>query len=1050
MPPSTGHSGAPASMYSLGRESGGRESVEPELDLPQQPPAKRRVVLESDVAEASAALLDRVLEMPPDAVWTAEERQKAEAWRDKLRLSLEEAKEREAATAVQLAFDDAVRQNLNYYSDGVRMLFDMGQNAIAAKSKNSLRDLRSRNRRVMFPRPPAFLGRLPLVGAPMAKVITPTTADYRIQLGMAEWPDELVFSLADTTIELGEANVIAAVIPGGTVMKVTNVKFGRSMTERLSDGYRNQRMCFCLLVPEAQDFWVLSFTATDAGSVTRVTGVDPTVALIYSRAIPADARALAYASGMLSGGVTGPNQLVTLAQGVAAAPEGLELTRQILHLLLLLLACVQRRWATVRTGSPPAYTGAAIAPGFAHPGSNCDLPEGPGFKVFADACQLIFEISRGFPVHERGYPVVGGATARCGAPPVNLCFFLDKHRIESVDRATIVVKREEVAQAVVANLPFGDGGGGAGNYARTLTHANPAITELSSFETVYTALVGLVGQSGCEEQLVRAIGMVFTLFRGKPAAVWGNGGYHVNAQMVSAKLGAMQGVAAATAKAQAAHDAAVAAIVAGGPVPKGGLPPPPPVPVPPLPKHYGRFVPFAKDLPTLGGVPVPKAKAQAVTPSNVAVFAYDNAFNAGPPAKAAAVQKKIQQAVKAASPVVQAARPIPGPEGRASSDILQRLQTLTLPRMNLAGWTKALDRSDAAIGEHYAGFTFDKAVICHSTPRLLAVCVPLGHKLMAFVVGHALTSAAAVDEIQAWWTDFDSAIRRLPRHAIPFVLLDANARVEVDDIHTPLQHAGPTGENAVQLLAFAQSQGFDAGPLFDCAGKRHVTWTAPNGTQSQIDYVLIPEAMRAAVCAAGLPTCFVDPLGFDHTPLQLDLCWHERAQLASQHCRLDVDGMRTERGKQVLDQIFSSAPMVAWSIHPDSHLQLLNDHLYTQLCLHFPMECAKPRCNAISALQWQAIRQRRYTRRLMFRARCTVARHVLWRFFNAWERQPQAAERASRRVRAAAMQQARLTIVLRQLNSVVRKLARTDAAMHARKERCRKRVAKALMSLQGC
>ena len=93
-------------------------------------------------------------------------------------------------------------------------------------------------------------------------------------------------------IQLEQRTLVASHMPGGMAVKITNVKFGRSMSARLPDGYRSQQ------------------------KAPRLSS------LIFSRAIPADSRELAYASGMLSGGVTGPNQLVTLAQGIAAAPEG--------------------------------------------------------------------------------------------------------------------------------------------------------------------------------------------------------------------------------------------------------------------------------------------------------------------------------------------------------------------------------------------------------------------------------------------------------------------------------------------------------------------------------------------------------------------------------------------------------------------------------------------------------------------------------------------------------------------------------------------------------
>ena len=137
--------------------------------------------------------------------------------------------------------------------------------------------------------------------------------------------------------------------------------------------------------------------------------------------------------------------------------------------------------------------------------------------------------------------------------------------------------------------------------------------------------------------------------------------------------------------------------------------------------------------------------------------------------------------------------------------------------------------------------------------------------------------------------------------------------------------------------------------------------------------------------------------------------------------------MRTAEGKVVLEHIFASAPLVAWAVHPDTHLQLLNDHVHAQLCQHFPRNKARPRCESVSELQWQAIRQRRHTRRLLFCGRQMTAKNLLWKAFCVWKNQPEEA------YRRAALQHVRPVLVLRQLNLTVRKLSRTDAANFARK-----------------
>ena len=74
---------------------------------------------------------------------------------------------------------------------------------------------------------------------------------------------------------------------------------------------------------------------------------------MFNKAVPADARALTFASGILSGGVTGPNNLVRLAQGISAAPDGVEQS----HALMLMLCHYFNRLINRYMGE---QTGAAL------------------------------------------------------------------------------------------------------------------------------------------------------------------------------------------------------------------------------------------------------------------------------------------------------------------------------------------------------------------------------------------------------------------------------------------------------------------------------------------------------------------------------------------------------------------------------------------------------------------------------------------------------------------------------------------------------------------
>ena len=274
-----------------------------------------------------------------------------------------------------------------------------------------------------------------------------------------------------------------------------------------------------------------------------------------------------------------------------------------------------------------------------------------------------------------------------------------------------------------------------------------------------------------------------------------------------------------------------------------------------------------------------------------------------------------------------------------------------------------LPPSDASGHPLCVSFDFQKAVICTATPRILSVCIPAGKKLFAFVVAHALTSAATEEDIRIWWAQLDSAVRRLPRRALPVFMLDASAKVLASHVEHRLIQTEPVGENANQLHSLARSLDLDAGPLFDEFEQRHVTWTSPHGSSSQIDYILFPECMRAAVLTAGVPAGFVDPHGYDHTPLQLTFQWREEARPTTKVPSLDVERMRTPAGREQLAAIYAAIPPVPWEVHPDTHLQIINDHLFSHLQSSFAKQAARPRSDGVSDVQWAAIRERRQARR---------------------------------------------------------------------------------------
>ena len=335
-------------------------------------------------------------------------------------------------------------------------------------------------------------------------------------------------------------------------------------------------------------------------------------------------------------------------------------------------------------------------------------------------------------------------------------------------------------------------------------------------------------------------------------------------------------------------------------------------------------------------------------------------------------------------------------------------------------------------------FCPDKAVIVHSEPRILGVALPAGGLTFGIVVCHALTSAATPEAQATWWGTVDAVLRKLPRHAVPLLLVDANARV-TGDMHSPmLSGSTPVNHNAHCLLPLLAEHRLDSTPLFDSEGQRIVTWVAPSGHRSQIDYVLAPAELAAGAVSIGVPQGFVDHNGFDHKPMVASISWTAPATAATQPQRFDTRAMRSPAGQHTLSNIFRNAPQVSWATHPDEHVQQLNEFLFEQLCQHFPVRTARPRAQHISDEQWAAIRYRRQARRLLQRNKQLQARILLAKVLASWraagrdERANRQAQRFGAQRRRAAFTAARLALVVRSLSQTLRTLSRKDAAVHAR------------------
>ena len=338
-------------------------------------------------------------------------------------------------------------------------------------------------------------------------------------------------------------------------------------------------------------------------------------------------------------------------------------------------------------------------------------------------------------------------------------------------------------------------------------------------------------------------------------------------------------------------------------------------------------------------------------------------------------------------------------------------------------------------------FDVAKAAFICAEPRLLVVVLPAGKQLFACIVGHAPIADSPGDVLDAWWGLLDTAYCKVPRAAIPFFFLDANARFRPQ----AEAYTATTGEsanaNADRFKDFLIRHQLDTCSSRTVEDDVVVSWHAPSGHPAHLDYIAYAAPFRDCASTVGRPGNFVDPLGFDHTPVQVNFDWTSAACPQHSRPRFDREAMRTAAGRETITAILTSCPAIPWNCHPEDHLQILNDHLFAGLQQAFPYKQAVARKKHVSPELWQCVRERRHARRLVFRNKITWHRHLLHLLFTQWAATVkhgfmQAGARLQQRwpARCASlrMANARLARVIRLLSALIRKWDQRDAARFTR------------------
>eukprot|EP00435_Cladocopium_sp_Y103_P074980 s16_g52.t2 len=233
-----------------------------------------------------------------------------------------------------------------------------------------------------------------------------------------------------------------------------------------------------------------------------------------------------------------------------------------------------------------------------------------------------------------------------------------------------------------------------------------------------------------------------------------------------------------------------------------------------------------------------------------------------------------------------------------------------------------------------------KITVAHADPRRLIVNVVLANISVSVVVLHAPCKTNTRDSLvnlQSWWEDTKTVIRKAHLAPLHWVCIDANAPLATAECSELGMHgaekmndAGLLFEDVCQELRWHVPSTFDW-----CHVGQHYTWAHPKGTKHRRDYIAVsqtafPLAHRSEVQVQ-------HDGGFaheDHLPLELSMQGWIPVASPSTKPHWDRDAFRDQDLRTAFREALESLPVPTWDVNIDSHTQIFEQQVF-QLAQQF-------------------------------------------------------------------------------------------------------------------
>ena len=277
-----------------------------------------------------------------------------------------------------------------------------------------------------------------------------------------------------------------------------------------------------------------------------------------------------------------------------------------------------------------------------------------------------------------------------------------------------------------------------------------------------------------------------------------------------------------------------------------------------------------------------------------------------------------------------------------------------------------IDKSQAYAHSRHQHFRFAAAhfhIASYSDRRIMAI-IKAPHLQLRVLVLHAPHQGIDSAECRQWWNDVSNLVQTAASH-LPLVILgDLNAKVgSVNSDSIGEYGAEEENTNGHMLHSFMIANNMWAPSTFASHHSGpHATWTSSSGTESRIDYILLPmswiEYHSRSYIQEDVDLCTVRQ---DHSVVALDISMHTAASTRTKNSRINLDVRKCSNPEAVrgFKTYLATPPAIPWSQGVGEHAEALTAWFQKGAKKFFARGRDLPKQRYMSEATWNIVQLRK-------------------------------------------------------------------------------------------